>query len=71
MTRSEALYSYTMANAYAAFEEKEKGSISVGKLADFIWLDRNILTCDEEQIPFIKIKKTFVGGKCLFKLDDL
>ncbi len=71
MTRSEALYSYTMANAYAAFEEKEKGSISVGKLADFIWLDRNILTCNEEEIPFIKVKKTYVGGKCLYKMYDL
>jgi predicted amidohydrolase YtcJ len=70
MTRTEAIYSYTMANAYAAFEEKEKGSISVGKMADFIWLDKNILTCDEEQIPFIKVTKTYLGGKCLYTDDN-
>jgi predicted amidohydrolase YtcJ len=50
MTREEALYSYTMANAYAAFEEREKGSIEVGKYADIVVLSNNLITCKEEDI---------------------
>jgi len=62
MTRKEALYSYTMAPAYAGFEEDLKGSIEIGKYADFVVLDKNILTCDEEDIEQIGIIHTIVGG---------
>ena len=63
MTRKEALYSYTMAPAFAAFEEDLKGSIEIGKYADFVVLDKNILTCEEEDIEKIEILHTIVGGE--------
>jgi predicted amidohydrolase YtcJ len=63
MTRSEALESWTLSGAYAAFEEKIKGSLEPGKLADFIVLDRDIMTVTELQIPGTRVLKTFLGGK--------
>lgn len=62
MTREEALYSYTMANAYAAFQEKEKGSIEIGKWADLVLLDRNLINCKEEEIKQTKVEFSMVGG---------
>jgi predicted amidohydrolase YtcJ len=62
MTRSEAIYSYTMANALAAFEEDLKGSISPGKRADFIILDTDLLNCTEEEILKTKVLATYVDG---------
>lgn len=67
MTREEALYSYTMANAFAAFEEKEKGSITKGKLADIIMLDTDLQNCNEDQIPKAKVLMTLVGGEVKYK----
>ena len=63
MSREEALRSYTINNASAAFEEDIKGTLTVGKLADIVVLDRDILTVPEEQIPATKILYTIVGGK--------
>jgi len=67
MTREEALRSYTLNGAYAGFEEAIKGSLTPGKLADITVLDRNILTCPEEEIPAAKVVYTIVGGKILYK----
>lgn len=67
MTRKEALYSYTMANAYASFEEKTKGSIEKGKWADLILLDRNLLTCGEEDILRTNVLMTMVNGQVQFQ----
>jgi predicted amidohydrolase YtcJ len=67
MTRKEALLSYTIWNAYAAFEEQEKGSITVGKLADFVVLDKNLLECAPEEILKAKVLKTIVGGMVKFE----
>lgn len=67
MTRTEALYSYTMANAIATFTEKEKGSIETGKLADIVIFSNNLLTCPEEEISKTKVVMTIVGGKVLYK----
>lgn len=67
MTREEALLSYTIWNAYAAFEENEKGSIQAGKLADFVVLSNNLLRCPPEQILETRVLQTFVGGKERFK----
>ena len=50
MTREEALKSYTWNNAYAAFEEKLKGSLEPGKLADITVLSRDIMTIPEDEI---------------------
>ena len=62
MTREEALYSYTMANAYAAFEDDIKGSIEKGKLADLILVSKNLLTCSDSEIPEAQVTLTMVGG---------
>lgn len=62
MTREEALYSYTLGNAYAAFEEKDKGSLEVGKLGDIVVLSNNLLTCDAEAIPTTEVMMTIVDG---------
>lgn len=58
----EALRAYTLDNAYAAFEEKEKGSLSRGKLADIAVLSKNILTVPEEEIPSARVDLTILGG---------
>ncbi len=66
LTRIEALRSYTLSNAYAAFEEDIKGSLTPGKLADVTVLSRDILTVPEEQIPGTAIVHTIVGGKVVY-----
>jgi predicted amidohydrolase YtcJ len=63
MTRSEALLSYTLWNAYAAFEEKDKGSLTPGKYADIIVLDTDLLQCPPEQMLKAKVTKTILAGK--------
>jgi predicted amidohydrolase YtcJ len=67
MTREQALYSYTMANAYAAFQEKDKGSLEVGKYADIVILSNDLMTCKDEEIKNTKIVSTIVGGKVKYK----
>lgn len=67
MTRVEAIYSYTLANAYAAFEEKEKGSLETGKFADIVVLSNNLITCKDEDIQKTKVVMTIVGGKIKFR----
>ncbi|MDZ7667960.1 MAG: amidohydrolase [Gammaproteobacteria bacterium] len=63
MTRGEALRSYTINNAYAAFEEDIKGSLTPGKLADIAVLSQDILTIPEADIPATQVDLTFVGGE--------
>jgi predicted amidohydrolase YtcJ len=63
MSREEALKSYTMSNAYAAFEEGIKGSLEAGKLADITVLSRDIMTIPEDDILSTDIVYTIVGGK--------
>jgi len=67
MSREEALRSYTWNNAYAAFEEKVKGSLEKGKLADITVLSRDILTIPEDDIPATDVVYTIVGGKVMFQ----
>ena len=68
LTREEALYSWTMAGAHAAFEENVKGSLEVGKFADLVMLSGNIMTMPELEIPKVKVKMTVVGGKIVHLL---
>ena len=63
MTREEALESYTINNAYAAFEEHLKGSLTPGKLADIVVLSQDIMTIPEEEIPATEVMYTIVGGE--------
>ena len=63
MTREQALHSFTLGAAHAAFEEKLKGTLEPGKLADFIVLDRDIMTVEPKQIPTAKVRMTVLGGR--------
>ena len=67
MSRMEALRSYTVANAYAAFEEDLKGSLTRGKLADVTVLTKDITTIPEEQIKTAKVAYTIIGGRVVYK----
>lgn len=62
LSREETLKGMTIWAAYANFEEDEKGSIEVGKFADFIILDQDIMTTDVKNIPNIKVEQTYIGG---------
>ncbi len=63
LTRKDAIYGMTIWAAKAAFEEKEKGSIEVGKAADFIMLDTDLMTCDKGKILGTKVLGTWVNGE--------
>jgi predicted amidohydrolase YtcJ len=67
MSRMEALKSYTINGAYAAFEEGNRGSLKVGKYADVTVLSRDILTIPEDQIPTAKVVYTIVGGRVMYE----
>ena len=63
LSREETLKGMTIWAAYANFEEAEKGSIEVGKLADFILLDQNIMEVDIDKVPKTKVLNTYVNGE--------
>ncbi len=67
MTREEALRTYTLNNAYAAFEEDLKGSLTVGKLADITVLSDDILSMPEADIPNARVDFTIVGGEVRYE----
>lgn len=68
MTRRQALRSYTLDAAYAGFEENVKGSIEVGKFADFTVFSQDIMTVPEDQILNTKVVYTMIGGKIEYRL---
>jgi len=67
ISRDLALYSYTMGNAYAAFEENIKGSIKVGKLADIAVLSEDLLTIPDDKLMNTEVVMTILGGKVVYK----
>jgi len=67
MSRMEALKSYTINGAYAAFEEDNRGSLKPGKYADITVLSKDILKIAEDEIPTATVSYTIVGGKVLYK----
>jgi predicted amidohydrolase YtcJ len=67
ITREQAIRFYTTNNAFLTFEEKEKGSLEAGKLADIVVIDRDILTCPEDQVKDIQVEKTYLGGKLVYE----
>jgi predicted amidohydrolase YtcJ len=67
MNRMEALRSYTINTARAAFEENTKGTLKVGKFADMVVLTEDILTIPEDRIPSARVAYTIVGGKVRYK----
>lgn len=66
LTVPEAIEAYTMGSAYAEFQEKEKGSITPGKLADMVLLSDDIFSIDPVRIRDVTVLKTFVGGKLVW-----
>jgi hypothetical protein len=69
LSREETLKGMTIWAAFSNFEENEKGSIEVGKFADFIILDKNIMVIDNKEIPKTKVVKTFVNGVLQYDID--
>ncbi len=67
MTREEALRSITLWPAYAAFQESVMGSLSPGKLADFVVLDQDIMRVAPEQVLQTQVLATYVGGKAVYE----
>jgi predicted amidohydrolase YtcJ len=69
ITAEEALRAYTSGAAYAGFAEEELGSLAVGKLADLVVIDHNILESEAPEIHNARVKLTMVGGKVVFERD--
>ncbi len=63
----DALRAYTTGGAFASFEEKEKGSLEVGKLADVVIIDRDLFRIPPETIREARIKYTVVGGRVVYE----
>ena len=71
LTRMEALHAMTLAAAYAGFEEHDKGSIEVGKLADLTILDQDLTTVPEVEILNTEVLLTIVGGEVVYQRDEV
>lgn len=67
LSREDAIRGMTIWAAKAAFEETEKGSLQIGKTADFIILDKDLMTCKEAEILKTKVLKTFINGLPVFE----
>jgi hypothetical protein len=67
MTREEALLSMTLWPAYAAFMERESGSLTAGKFADLVVLDQDIMTCAPERILETQVLMTILGGRTVYE----
>jgi len=67
LTVEEALRAYTLGAAYAAFQEKEKGTISPGKLADVVVLSDDLFQIPPERIKDVRVEVTIVGGKVVYR----
>ncbi len=70
MTREEALKAFTVWAAYGQFEENLKGSLKVGKLADFVVLDRDYMKCPANEIKDIQALTTVLGGEVVYQKDS-
>ncbi len=70
ITRAEALRLYTINNAYLSFEEEQKGSLEKGKLADFVVIDTDFMTCPVDFIKEIQAMWTVVGGRTVYRRSD-
>ncbi|MCE9529319.1 MAG: amidohydrolase family protein, partial [Planctomycetales bacterium] len=70
LTREQAIRFYTMNNAYILFLDKEVGSLEVGKQADLIVLDRDLLACPVDDIKETKVLKTWLAGKLVHDAEN-
>lgn len=67
VTLAEAIEAHTMGSAYAEFAEKQKGSLTAGKLADMVLLDADLFAIPPERIRDVKVRATLVGGKVVYQ----
>jgi len=67
LTLEEAIQAYTMGSAFAEFREKEKGSLTPGKLADVVVLDRDLFVMPQEKIKDAAVRYTMVGGRVVYE----
>lgn len=67
ITREQALKASTLWAQYAQFGEEQCGSLQAGKAADFVVIDEDILTCPEERIPYIKVRRTVLAGEEVYR----
>jgi predicted amidohydrolase YtcJ len=70
LTREQMIRLYTINNAYLTHEEKTRGSLEVGKLADFIVIDRDVLTCPAKDVARTQVVRTVVGGMTVYERKD-
>ncbi len=70
LSRREALATYTVEGAYAAFQENRLGRLAPGYLADFILLDKDLLSCPEDEIDQARVLRTYVAGELVFEADQ-
>jgi predicted amidohydrolase YtcJ len=68
MTREEALRAMTIWPAYAGFQEKELGSLTPGKYADFVVLDRDIMSVPASEVLGTRVLATYIGGKSVYEM---
>jgi predicted amidohydrolase YtcJ len=66
LTLEDAVEAYTLGSAYAEFQESEKGSVTVGKLADLVMLDADIFAIDPDDLPTVSVVTTIVGGRVVY-----
>ena len=71
LSRKEALRAITMNSSYELHQDRDTGSLEVGKLADLVVLDRNFFDIPAEQIAEIKVLQTVVGGRVVYQSDRL
>ncbi|MTI58041.1 amidohydrolase [Geosporobacter ferrireducens] len=69
LTVQQALYGFTLGAAYASFEENFKGSIAVGKAADFAVLSEDIFTIESDKLKDVKVLMTVIDGRIMYKKD--
>ena len=67
LTMDQAITAYTKGSAFAEFEEREKGTLAPGMLADFVELDRDITSIPAKEILGTKVVRTIVGGKVVYE----
>ena len=67
ITREEMLRMYTINNAYSCWHEDIRGSIEVGKLADMIVIDTDILECSDDEVRDLRVLQTYVGGELVYE----
>ena len=67
LTMDQAIAAYTTGSAFAEFEEKEKGKLVAGMMADFVVLDRDVTAASPEKVLATKVLRTVVGGKTVYE----